>query len=125
VTHVHLLEGTVRLELARWERFFAGGRARYVVPLPSIERAEVVDRPTAASATPGGRAGLVVLGVLKVGRWGIGTGRRRFVSVRRGVPGLRLVLGADAAAELGYDELLVSTPDAASVAAGLPMDRRR
>jgi hypothetical protein len=119
VAHVRLGDGTVLVELARWERVFAGRRSRIVVPVRAVVRAEPVERPTAAAATPGGRSGLVITGVLKVGRWGIGTGKHRFVSVRRGVPGLRLVLDRSAAEELGYDELLVSTPDAAGIAAAL------
>jgi hypothetical protein len=123
VAHVHMDDVSVTVELAWWERLFAGGRAQIVVPVGAIVLAECVDRPTAMSATPGGRAGLLVTGVLKVGRWGIGAGSRQFVSARRGVPGLRLVLAAGAAAQVRYDELLVSVPDAARLAAALPMAR--
>ena len=123
MAHVHMDSGTVTVELAWWERPFAARRARLVVPASSVLRAECVEHPTRMSATPGGRAGLLVTGVLKVGRWGIGTGTHRFVSVRRWVPGLRLVLDEDRAGQLGYDELLVSTPDAARIAAVLPLPR--
>jgi hypothetical protein len=123
VAHVRIEDRTVIVSLAWWERLFAGRRARIAVPAAAVLRADCVERPTAMSATPGGRAGLVVTGMLKVGRWGIGTGTHRFVSARRGVPSLRLVLDGDQAAQLGYDELLISTPDAARLAAALPAPR--
>jgi hypothetical protein len=70
------------------------------------------------------RAGLLVIGLIKIGRWGIGSGRHTFVSVRRrGVPAVRLVLGTPAARRLGYAELLVSTPDAAAVVAAVAARR--
>jgi hypothetical protein len=56
----------------------------------------------------------VVTGFRKIGRWGIGVGLRQLVSVRRGQPALRLRLDR---ATTGYDEVLVSLPDAAAVAA--------
>ncbi|WP_232665552.1 hypothetical protein [Pseudonocardia sp. TRM90224] len=120
---VHVGELAVTVELAPWERPFAGGRERIEVPRGGLRSVEVVERPTRWSATPGGRSGLVVTGVLKVGRWGLGTGTRRFVSVRRWVPAVRLVLDDVTAGALGYDELLVSTPEAERVAAAVPSGR--
>ncbi|WP_020672483.1 hypothetical protein [Amycolatopsis nigrescens] len=109
----------VRIELAWWERLFAGGRTRIVVPIERVLAADRVERPTRHSVTPGARAGMVVTGVLKVGRWGLGSRTKRFVSVRRWVPAVRLGLDSSAAAELGYDELVVSTRDATRVVAAL------
>ena len=107
---VHFADKAVRVELQRWERLFAGGRARFVIPFDAIEIAERVDRPTKFAATPGGRAGMYITGVVKVGRWGIGTGRRIFVSARRRVPALHLVVTKEFADQFGYGELLISTP---------------
>lgn len=57
--------------------------------------------------------------MVKIGRWGIGTGRRIFVSARRQVPALHLVLTADFAETLGYGELLISTHDVDQILATL------
>jgi hypothetical protein len=110
---------TVTVDLSWWERFFAAGRPRVVVPLDAIATAGVVDHPTRWTATPGGRSGLVVTGVLKVGRWGVGTGMRYFVSTRRNRPAVRLTLTPEGADLIGYDVVLVSTPDAAELVADL------
>ncbi|MEV6557529.1 hypothetical protein AB0M22_17555 [Nocardia sp. NPDC051756] len=107
---VYVDQETVRIELGWWERIFAGQRKRLIVPVASVLEARRVDRPTKYSATPGGRAGVVVTGVVKIGRWGIGTRTSVFVSVRRSIPALRLTLDKSAAEELGYDVILVSTP---------------
>ncbi|MEJ3658048.1 hypothetical protein WEH80_34295 [Actinomycetes bacterium KLBMP 9759] len=123
MARVHVGEQVVTVELAAWERLFAGGRERIEVPRAGLRSVEVVERPTRWSAAPGGRAGLVITEVLKVGRWGLGTGTRRFVSVRRWVPAVRLVVDGATAGVLGYDELLVSTPDAPRIAAAVPSGR--
>jgi hypothetical protein len=115
---------TLTVELAPWERLFAGGRERLAVPSAAIVDADRIDLPTRARATPGGRSGLVVTGVLKVGRWGVGTGRRQFVSVRRWIPALRLVLDDEGADQLGYHELLISTRDVDAVIATLVPEAR-
>ncbi|WP_086820324.1 hypothetical protein [Allokutzneria sp. NRRL B-24872] len=106
----------VRVELRWWERPFAGWRRRVEVPLTAIGDVERVEHPTRRAATPGGRSGAVVTGVLKVGRWGVGTRTRQFVSVRRTVPAVRITTDR---AVVGYDELLVSTPNAEDVVAVL------
>lgn len=82
-----------------------------------------MDRPTRASVTGVGRAGLLVSGVLKLGRWGIGTPTRRFVSVRRWVPALRVVVADRFQEQLGYHEILISTPDVDRVTAALAAPR--
>ncbi|TCP54958.1 hypothetical protein EV191_102169 [Tamaricihabitans halophyticus] len=109
----------VRVLLKPWERPFAGGRARLVLAREVITKVQRVNRPTRAAAAPGGRAGLLVTGVLKLGRWGIGTGTSRFVSVRRWMPAIRLVVDRETAGELGYDELLISTKDVDELIAAL------
>ncbi|MBW0104893.1 hypothetical protein [Pseudonocardia sp. KRD291] len=109
---VHVDDHSVTIRLSAFEKLFCGGRSRLVVPRSEIDSAERVDRPTRASVTGIGRAGLLVTGVLKLGRWGIGTPTSRFVSVRRRVPAVRLVVRAEFRDLLGYHELLISTPDA-------------
>lgn len=118
---VYVDRETVRIELRWWERLFAGQRKRLVVPVAAILEARRVDRPTRYSATPGGRAGLVVTGVVKIGRWGIGTRMSLFVSVRRSVPALRLTIDKPTAEQLGYDVILVSTPQVDQLVGSLAM----
>lgn len=65
----------------------------------------------------------MVTGVLELGRWGIGTPTSRFVSVRRWVPALRLVVRDGFRDQLGYHELLISTPDLDRVTAALSTPR--
>jgi hypothetical protein len=96
-----------------WEPLFTG-RAQLEVPFGAIREVEVVEN--GLRATRGGRIGLLVTGVRKIGRWGVGVGLRQLVSVRRGRPTLRMRLDRGAT---GYDEVLVGLPDAAAVAEGL------
>ncbi len=121
MAHVHLVGSTVMVVTTRWERPFVAWRAELEVPVAGVEQAELIERPL--PATRGLRAGLLVTGLIKVGRWGIGSGRHTFVSIRRGVPAVRLVLDPQAAGRLGYAELLVSTPDAAAVVAAITTRR--
>ncbi|WP_433287834.1 hypothetical protein ACQPZQ_34395 [Pseudonocardia sp. CA-142604] len=108
---VHVGEHAVTVTLSTVEKLFCGGRTRLVVPLGEVRRAERVELPTRAAVTGVARSGLVVSGILKLGRWGIGTPTSRFVSVRRWVPALRLVVGDRFREQLGYHEILISTPD--------------
>ncbi|MEU6698620.1 hypothetical protein [Pseudonocardia sp. NPDC046786] len=114
---------TVRLSAV--ERLFSGGRAELVVPRTAVRAAEYTERPTRASVTGVARAGLVVTGVVKIGRWGVGGPVSRFVSAWRRVPAVRIVVDPGFRPQLGYDELVISTPDAAAVTAALaaPGDR--
>ena len=96
----------LRVRFAAWERPFVW-RAKLDVPLTAIRGVQRVDR--ALRLTRGGRVGLLISGVMKSGRWGFGAGTRQLVSVRRGVPALRIALSR---AETGYDELLISVADA-------------
>jgi hypothetical protein len=50
--------------------------------------------------------GFLVSGVVKVGRWGLGTGVRQLVAVRRDTPAV--LVKVDQSVE-GFSELLVST----------------
>ncbi len=96
----------LRVRFAAWERPFVW-RAKLDVPLSAIRGVSRVER--ALRLTRGGRVGMLISGLIKVGRWGIGTGTRQLVSVKRNVPTLRIALSR---AETGYDELLISVADA-------------
>ncbi|ANY09534.1 hypothetical protein [Pseudonocardia sp. HH130630-07] len=120
---VHVDDTAVTVVLSRVESWFCGGRSRLVVPLSEVRSVERVDRPTRASATGIGRAGLAVTGVVKLGRWGIGSPVNRFVSVRRWTPALRVVVGETYRPQLGYHEILVSVADPDRVLAQLPVSR--
>jgi hypothetical protein len=110
VAEVRIDDVQVTIEPAWWEQPFLAGRSRIEVPAGAVRGVEVVER----AVTRGVRSGLVVTGLVKVGRWGIGTGQRQLVIVRRGVPVLRLLVDRSVT---GYDEMLISTPDAARLAA--------
>lgn len=116
---VHVDDHVVEVRLNFFERLCCGGRTRLVVPRSEIAVAERVDLPTRAAATGIGRVGLGVTGVIKIGRWGLGTGTRRFVSVRRWVPALHLVVRDGFEGQLGYHEILVSTPDVDALSSAL------
>ncbi|WP_414942403.1 hypothetical protein [Amycolatopsis sp. cmx-11-51] len=112
---VDVTGGGLRVRFSTWERL-AVWRDEVVVPLTAITAIEHVEEPVGRAR--GGRAGVLISGVLKVGFWGLGTGVRQLVSVRRGVPALRV--GIDrAAAGLHFDELLISASDSAEVAEAL------
>ncbi|TWD79613.1 hypothetical protein FB561_0677 [Kribbella amoyensis] len=112
---VRMDDRQVTIELTRWERLFAGGRARFVLPREAIASTDFVEHPTRWQATPGGRSGIIVTGVLKVGRWGVGTRTRLFVSARRWIPAVRFGLTPEGADLTGYDAFLISTEDAAAL----------
>ncbi|GAC68278.1 hypothetical protein [Gordonia soli] len=107
--------GRVRVELRWWEKFFAGGREQFILSRSDLDGVERVVHPTRYSVAPGGRAGLVVTGVVKIGRWGLGTSKSRYLSVQRRIPAVRLTLNDEAAKKIGYDELIISTPRAQQV----------
>ncbi|BBG03773.1 MULTISPECIES: hypothetical protein [Pseudonocardia] len=116
---IHVGDDAITVRLSAVERLFSGGRAELVVPLAAVCAADYVERPTRASVTGVGQAGLVVTGVVKIGRWGVGSPVSRFVSARRRIPAVRIVVDEDFRRQFGYDELVVSTPDAAAVTAAL------
>ncbi|MEU4393370.1 hypothetical protein [Kribbella sp. NPDC023855] len=102
----------LRIRFSAVERW-ATWRREVRVPLAAVRSAEVVAAPL--RSTRGGRVGFLISGVLKIGRWGLGTGMRQLVSVRRGVPGLLVKVDETA----GFDELLISTDRADELAAAL------
>jgi len=119
---IDIAGGSVRVRFSAWERL-AVWRDEVVVPQAVIRAVELVDAPVGRAR--GGRAGVLVSGVLKVGYWGLGTGIRQLVSVRRGVPALRIAIDREAAG-LPFDEVLVSARNAAELAGALvPSDVQR
>ncbi|HET6286199.1 MAG TPA: hypothetical protein VFG15_05560 [Amycolatopsis sp.] len=110
-----ITEGGVRVRFSGWERL-AVWRDEVVVPQAAIKVVERVEAPV--RRTRGGRAGVLISGVLKVGYWGLGTGIRQLVSARRGEPGLRIEIDREVAG-LPFDEVLVSVPNAAELADAL------
>ena len=104
---VQLTTDSLTVRLTRGEKI-AGLHRDLTVPLSAVTGVEVV--PDALSAVRGVRApGLAVPG-RRIGTWR-GRGTRRLVSVRRGQPAVRLHLTGQC-----WDELLVSTPAAQSLA---------
>ncbi len=100
----------LRVRFSALERL-ATWRAEVRVPLTAVRAVEVLAAPLAH--TRGGRVGFLVSGVVKIGRWGLGTGVRQLVSVRRGTPGLLVKLDGE------FGELLISTDRAEELAAVL------
>lgn len=101
--------GSLTLRLTRAEK--VGGLLRDLeVPLSAVTDVRV--EADALAAVAGLRApGLAVPG-RRIGTWRRQRGHRCVVSVRRGVPAVRVALAGER-----VDELLVSLPDAAEVAA--------
>lgn len=98
-----------------WERLMVG-RSGHCVALDAIESVEVMSGWS--SEILGWRSGLVISGFRKLGIFRHPDGTRRLVSMTRGLPLLRIRL-RDREAGAGFDELLISTPDAAELAAEL------
>lgn len=103
----------LRLDFPGWESLMVR-RDRLEIPLDALRDVRV--EPGWTSETLGIRSGLVVSGRRKLGIFRHPSGLRRLVSMRRGMPLLRV--GVDRAAT-GFDELLLSAPDAARLAATL------
>ncbi|MFI6921274.1 hypothetical protein ACIBIZ_15065 [Nonomuraea spiralis] len=108
-------EGRVTIGLGRWERLLAG-RGGYVFPLEAVREVRVAGEPLRVPR--GARRGLAVTGHTKIGVWGLYGGPRQLVSVTRDVPAVHLLLDR-AAAGGEFDEVVISLPDAARVAATL------
>jgi hypothetical protein len=89
----------------KWERIFTR-HTELRLPMSALSQVKYVRQPL--REVLGTRSGLLVTGLLKVGVWS----GKRVVSVRRGVPALRLVL----ANRTPCTEVVVSTPRAAELA---------
>lgn len=114
MTQVSVDGQQVHIDFPGWEAVMVRRRSA-PIPLRSIRDVRV--EPGWTSEVLGARVGLVVSGYRKLGTFRHPSGMRRLVAMRRGLPLLRL--GVDRAAT-GFDEILLSTPDAAGIAAALP-----
>lgn len=93
-----------------WESAMVG-RSAFAVPARAILSARV--EPGWTSEILGIRSGLVVSGYRKLGTFTHPSGVRRMVSMKRGMPLLRLHTNRD---ETGVDEILLSCVDAERIA---------
>ncbi|MGW9628949.1 hypothetical protein [Microbacterium sp. NPDC055521] len=110
MTQVGYKQEGVDIRFPGWEAMMAGrGFAR--VPLSAILSARV--EPGWTSEILGLRSGLVVSGYRKLGTFTHPSGARRLVSMKRGLPLLRL---GTVRGETGFDEVLLSTEDADRIA---------
>lgn len=100
----------VDIRFPGWEATMAG-RGFLRVPISALLSARV--EPGWTSEIRGMRSGLVVSGYRKLGTFTHPSGVRRLVSMKRGVPLLRL---STVRGETGFDEILLSTEDAGSIA---------
>lgn len=91
------------------------GRRFHSVPLDAIRASEVTGW---TSEFLGWRSGLNISGYRKLGTYRHPNGTRRLVAMKVGEPVLRIRL-ADIPESGGFDELLISTPNAAEVEAEL------
>ncbi len=111
MSQVSLSDGRLTVRLRPWERI-AGLLGDLDVPLTSVSAAEAV--PDGTRALQGVRApGLAWPGGPRIGTWR-GRGATRYVALRPHEPALRLQLRGER-----YDEVLVSTPEAARLAGAL------
>ena len=112
---VTVTDNVVDVRFTAWERFFIG-RERLAIPVTAVRHASLVAEPLRLAS--GTRRGIAVSGLLKIGVWGLFRGPRQLVAVRRGEPGLHLVLDR-AAAGGHFDELVLSDPAAAGIVAAI------
>lgn len=96
-----------------WETMMTG-MPQLLIPKTAIR--DVAIEPGWTSELLGVRSGLVVSGYRKLGRFRHPSGVRRLVSMKRGQPLLRVTVDC---ADIGFDEILLSTDDAESIAAEL------
>lgn len=113
MTQVRFEDGRLAVEFPGWESLMTGRRS-FAVPAEAIARVEVLDGWT--SEVLGFRSGLVVSGYRKVATYVHPSGMRRLVSMKRGIPLLRIGMHSRDAGH-GFDELLLSAPDGHVIAA--------
>lgn len=113
MTHVTGDRAGVHIQFPGWEAVMTG-RQELVIPKAAIRDVSIGHGWT--SEILGVRSGLVLSGFRKLGVFTHPTGMRRLVSMTRGRPLLRIAVDR---AEVGFDEVLLSTDDAESIAAAL------
>ncbi|MEI7054467.1 hypothetical protein WBG06_01510 [Nocardioides sp. CCNWLW239] len=115
MTTLAVADHVLTLTFPGWERLMVG-RAGYSIPLSAVDSVDMM--PGWSSEVLGWRSGLVISGYRKLGTFRHPDGTRRLVSMTRGLPLLRIRL-RDRELGAGFDELLISTSDAAETAAEL------
>ncbi len=103
----------VHVQFPGWEATMTG-LPRLLIPKSAIR--DVSTGQGWTSEMLGVRSGLVVSGYRKLGTFRHPSGVRRLVSMKRGHPLLRIAVDR---ATVGFDEILLSTDDAESIAADL------
>ncbi|ONM49820.1 hypothetical protein [Nocardia donostiensis] len=117
---IDVRDQAIAVHMPGWEGV-AARRSVLVVPRAALSDVSVAE--TWVSEPFGLRhGGLVVSGLIKVGVWLELDGTRRLLSMRRGVPTLRLL--CDPGSAEGFSEILVSVRDAHAVAARLAEEVR-
>ncbi|TSI19423.1 hypothetical protein [Brevibacterium aurantiacum] len=114
MTEVTVNNNHLTIVFPGWERLMAGRRF-HSVPLDAIRTSEVTGWP---SEFLGLRSGLNISGYRKLGTYRHPNGTRRLVAMKAGEPVLRIRL-TDGSNGWGFDELLISTPNADEVNAAL------
>lgn len=102
--------GGVDIHFPGWEATMVG-RSSFHVPAHAILSARV--EPGWTSEILGIRSGLVVSGYRKLGTFTHPSGTKRLVSMKRGMPLLRLLTDRS---QTGFDEVLLSCVDAERIA---------
>ncbi|MGP9537930.1 hypothetical protein ACT3SP_07955 [Brachybacterium sp. AOP43-C2-M15] len=115
MTRVSTDTSRLRIDFPGWESLMVG-RGAIEIPHAAIRTVQV--EPGWTSEMLGVRSGLVVSGYRKVGTFRHPSGTRRLVSMKRGLPLLRIHVDR---AVTGYDEVLLSTSEAERIAAELPV----
>lgn len=110
MTQVRYDGESIRIDFPGWEALMTR-RGSVEISASAIRGVQV--GPGWSSEALGLRAGLVVSGYRKVGTFWHPSGTRRLVSMKRGLPLLRLAVDR---ASCGFDEVLLSTSDATRIA---------
>lgn len=106
----------LRIHFPGWERIMAG---RPSITLPAEAVRSIDTQPGWTSEILGMRRGLVISGYLKVATFVHPDGTRRLVSMKRGLPLLRVRVDR---ATTGFDEALLSTSDAEAIRTRMTAD---
>lgn len=110
MTHVSFTATGLHVHFPRWEAAMTWRRTFSVAP-EAIISAQAEEGWS--SEILGFRSGLAVSGFRKVGVFRHPSGVKRLVSMKRGLPLLRVAVDRDTT---GFDELLLSTADAPALA---------
>lgn len=113
MTNITCDQAGLHVRFPGWEATMTGMTQR-LIPTSAIR--DVSTEPGWTSEILGVRSGLVVSGYRKLGTFTHPSGMRRLVSMKRGHPLLRIAVDR---AAIGYDEVLLSTDDAESIAGQL------